>query len=132
MRPRASPLGVLACAVLMGASAVAQTPSVSSVERGRALLANRTESGCVLCHVVPGLPAGGQLGPPLTGLGRLGGAEELRQRIADARRFNSQTIMPAYLSTDGLQDVAAAYRGQSVLTAQGLDDIVAYLMVMAR
>jgi hypothetical protein len=40
--------------------------------------------------------------------------------------------MPAYLSTDGLQDVAAAYRGQSVLTAQGLDDIVAYLMVMAR
>jgi sulfur-oxidizing protein SoxX len=129
MRSWASPLGALACAGLVSATAVAQT--VGSVERGRALLANRTESGCVLCHQVPGLPAGGELGPPLTGLARLGGAQMLRERIADARRFNPQTIMPPYLSTDGLQDVAAAYRGQTVLTAQGLDDIVAYLMRMA-
>ncbi len=129
MRSWASPLGALACAGLMSATALAQT--VGSVERGRALLANRTESGCVLCHQVPGLPAGGELGPPLTGLARLGGAQMLRERIADARRFNPQTIMPPYLSTDGLQDVAAAYRGQTVLTAQGLDDIVAYLMRMA-
>ena len=129
MRSWASPLGALACAGLMSATALAQT--VGSVERGRALLANRTESGCVLCHQVPGLPAGGELGPPLTGLARLGGAQMLRERIADARRFNPQTIMPPYLSTDGLQDVAAAYRGQTVLTPQGLDDIVAYLMRMA-
>ena len=129
MRSWASPLGALACAGLVSATAVAQT--VGSVERGRALLANRTESGCVLCHQVPGLPAGGELGPPLTGLARLGGAQMLRERIADARRFNPQSIMPPYLSTDGLQDVAAAYRGQTVLTAQGLDDIVAYLMRMA-
>jgi sulfur-oxidizing protein SoxX len=129
MRSWASPLGALACAGLVSATAVAQT--VGSVERGRALLANRTESGCVLCHQVPGLPAGGELGPPLTGLARLGGAQMLRERIADARRFNPQTIMPPYLSTDGLQDVAAAYRGQTVLTPQGLDDIVAYLMQMA-
>jgi L-cysteine S-thiosulfotransferase len=129
MRSWASPLGALACAGLVSATAVAQT--VGSVERGRVLLANRTESGCVLCHQVPGLPAGGELGPPLTGLARLGGAQMLRERIADARRFNPQTIMPPYLSTDGLQDVAAAYRGQTVLTPQGLDDIVAYLMRMA-
>ncbi len=131
IKPAAS-LGALACAGLMAASSAAQTPAVGSVERGRALLANRAETGCVLCHLVPGLPAGGELGPPLSGLSRLGGTEALRQRIADARRFNPQTIMPPYLSTDGLQEVAASYRGQSVLTAQGLDDIVAYLMVMAR
>jgi sulfur-oxidizing protein SoxX len=65
-------------------------------------------------------------------LSRFGGAEGLRQRIADARRFNPYTIMPPYLSTEGLQEVAAAYRGQTVLTPQGLDDIVAYLMLMAR
>jgi sulfur-oxidizing protein SoxX len=132
IKPAAS-LGALACAGLVAAAAAAaQSPPVGSVERGRALLANRAETGCVLCHLVPGLSAGGQLGPPLTGLSRLGGAEQLRQRIADARHFNPQTIMPPYLSTDGLQDVAAGYRGQSVLTPQGLDDIVAYLMLMAR
>ncbi len=130
MKAWASPLGALACAGLMTATAVAQT--AGSVERGRALLANRAESGCVLCHQVPGLSAGGDLGPPLSGLSRFGGAEGLRQRIADARRFNPQTIMPPYLSTDGLQEVAAAYRGQTVLTPQGLDDIVAYLMTVAR
>jgi sulfur-oxidizing protein SoxX len=130
MKAWASPLGAVACAGLMTAAATAQT--AGRVESGRALLANRAETGCVLCHQVPGLSAGGDLGPPLVGLSRLGGAEALRQRIADARRFNPQTIMPPYLSTEGLQEVAAAHRGQTVLTPQGLDDIVAYLMQVAR
>ena len=129
----AAPLGALAC-VLIG-SAAAQTPlpaaAPGSVERGRLLLANRSESGCVLCHVVPGLPAGGELGPSLVGIGQRSTAEQLRRRIADARVFNPSTIMPVYFSIEGLQGVASAYRGQTVLSAQGLDDIVAYLLSTA-
>jgi sulfur-oxidizing protein SoxX len=101
------------------------------VERGRLLLANRSESGCVLCHMVPGLPAGGELGPSLVGIGQRSTAEQLRRRIADARLFNPATIMPVYFSTEGLQGVASAYKGQTVLSAQGLDDIVAYLLSVA-
>ncbi|MFM8770268.1 MAG: hypothetical protein ACKOD9_21775, partial [Rubrivivax sp.] len=41
-------------------------PEKASAERGRALLLQRHETGCILCHKVPGLPQGGQLGPPLT------------------------------------------------------------------
>lgn len=130
MRRWAAPLGVLACALLSTAAAQDLSPPAGggSVERGRLLLANRSESGCVLCHVVPGLPAGGELGPALTGLAQRSTAEQLRRRIADARVFNPATIMPAYFSTEGLQGVAAAYRGQTVLSAQGLEDIVAYLL----
>ena len=40
--------------------------------------------------------------------------------------------MPVYFSTEGLQGVASAYKGQTVLSAQGLDDIVAYLRSVAR
>jgi len=132
----AAPLGALACALLGTAAAQSLPPpsaaGIGSVERGRLLLANRSESGCVLCHMVPGLPAGGELGPSLVGIGQRSTAEQLRRRIADARLFNPATIMPAYFSTEGLQGVASAYKGQTVLSAQGLDDIVAYLLSVAR
>jgi sulfur-oxidizing protein SoxX len=108
---------------LAGCAAWAQ----ASPERGRALLLQRQDTGCVLCHQIPGLPAGGVLGPTLQGLAERSTPAQARERIADARRFNPQTIMPPYLSTEGLHRVAAAYRGQSVLTPQAVDDIVSYL-----
>jgi sulfur-oxidizing protein SoxX len=113
-------------------SAVAAATATASVERGRALLANRQDSGCILCHTVPGLAAGGDIGPPLAGLAGRASAEQIRQRIADARTRNPATVMPAYFSTEGLQRVASAYAGQTVLSAQGLEDIVAYLLANTR
>ena len=106
--------------------------ATASVERGSALLANRQDSGCILCHTVPGMAAGGDLGPPLAGLAGRADVAQIRQRIADARRLNPETIMPAYYSTQGLQRVAGAYKGQTVLTGQGLEDIVAYLLANTR
>lgn len=108
---------------LAGCAAWAQ----ASPERGRALLLQRQDTGCVLCHQIPGLPAGGALGPTLQGLAERSTPAQARERIADARRFNPQTIMPPYLSTEGLHHVAAAHRGQTVLTPQAVDDIVSYL-----
>ena len=105
--------------------------------RGRALLLDRQESGCILCHVLPGLPqggaggvggAGGTIGPALSGLGQRYTRDDLRLRIADARRTNPDTIMPPYFSTEGLHNVARAQAGKTVLSEQGLADIVAYLL----
>jgi sulfur-oxidizing protein SoxX len=116
----------------------AQTPmhapeplSLASAERGKALLLQRQDSGCVLCHQVQGLPAGGALGPSLIGLAERSTKAQARERIADARRFNPQTIMPAYFSTDGLNKVASPYKGQTILTAQGMEDILNYLFLPA-
>ena len=115
--------------------AVAQTPEApqaGSPERGKALLLQRQDSGCVLCHQVQGLPVGGALGPSLVGLAERSTKTQARERIADARRFNPQTIMPAYLSTDGLNKVANPYKGQTILTAQGLEDILSYLFLPSK
>jgi sulfur-oxidizing protein SoxX len=51
----------------------------------------------------------------------------LRQRIADSGRLNPGSIMPAYYRTEGLARVAAAYQGKPVLSAQQVEDVVAFL-----
>ena len=105
--------------------------------RGRALLLDRQETGCILCHVLPGLQqggaggvggAGGTIGPALSGLGQRYTRDDLTLRIADARRTNPDTIMPPYFSTEGLHNVARAQAGKTVLSEQALADIVAYLL----
>ena len=108
--------------------------------RGRALLLDRQETGCILCHVLPGLQpggaggaggvgsVGGNIGPELSGLGQRYSRDDLRLRIADARRFNPDTVMPPYISTEGLHNVARAHAGKAVLSEQSLADIVAYLL----
>ena len=115
-------------AVLLIASLTSPAMAAGDAERGRALLLQRHETGCILCHMVPGLALGGAIGPPLLDIAKRLDADALRARIADARRFNPDTVMPPTRSTVGLHNVAAPYAGRSLLTEQALDDIVAYLM----
>ena len=115
-------------AVVLIALLTSPAMAAGDAERGRALLLQRHETGCILCHVVPGLALGGAIGPPLLDIAKRLDADALRARIADARRFNPDTVMPPTRSTVGLHNVAAPFAGRSLLTAQALDDIVAYLM----
>lgn len=103
-------------------------------ERGRLLLADRTQSLCLLCHALTaaGDPNQGNLAPPLDGLAARFDANALRERIADLRRFKPATVMPPFRSTEGLRDVAPAWAGRPALTAQQLDDLVAYLGTLAK
>jgi L-cysteine S-thiosulfotransferase len=97
--------------------------------RGAAIVASRSQGLCVLCHQVPGVPAvhGGTIGPPLAGVATRLSAAELRERLIAPERFNPQTVMPAYVRSEGLAQVTAARRGQALLSAQQIDDVVAYL-----
>lgn len=109
--------------------ALGQTTDLSdAAQRGQQLLLQRQESGCVLCHRIPGLPVGGDIGPSLHGLAERANAQAVRERVVDPRRFNPMTIMPPYLSLTGLHNVARAYQDKTILSEQGLDDILAYLM----
>jgi len=105
-----------------------KSAATANVERGRKLLISRQETGCVLCHRIPGMKEGGEMGPGLNGLSQRMSADQIRQRIADWRAVNPQTFMPAYFSSKGLHNVAKPLVGKTVLTEQGLEDIVAYLL----
>ena len=101
--------------------------AVGDAVRGRAVAVNREQSGCVLCHAIPGEKVTGNIGPPLAGVGARLTVPQLRLRMVDSTQINPQSPMPAYYRVDGLTQVAAAYRGKPVLNAQEIEDVVAWL-----
>lgn len=98
--------------------------------RGRSIVVNRDQGGCTLCHEVPGETRFGNIAPSLAGVGAKLSPGQLRLRVADSTRVNPDTPMPAYYRTEGLRQVAAAYRGKPVLSAQQVEDVVAYLATL--
>jgi sulfur-oxidizing protein SoxX len=100
--------------------------------RGRAIVANHNLGLCLLCHSGP-FPEDkfqGTIAPDLAGAGARWSEGQLRLRIVDASKFNPQTIMPPFYRVDHLTRVAPAFRGQPVLTAVEVEDVVAYLMTL--
>jgi L-cysteine S-thiosulfotransferase len=96
--------------------------------RGRALILNRT-STCILCHSGP-FPEEkfqGDLAPGLAGAGSRWSEGQLRLRLVDASRLNAATIMPSYYRVDGLNRTGPAWRGKPILSAEQIEDMVAYL-----
>jgi sulfur-oxidizing protein SoxX len=99
------------------------------VARGRAIVTDRQQGLCVLCHSGPFPEAAfqGNLAPSLAGAGARWSAGQLRLRIVDASRLNPNTIMPPYYRIDGLTRVAPSYAGKPILSAQQIEDVVAFL-----
>ena len=100
--------------------------------RGRAIVANRSVGLCLLCHSgpIPEERFQGTLAPSLAGAGARWSASQLRLRIADGARLNPDTIMPPYYRVEGLDRVAPGFRGKPILTAEQIEDVVAYLMTL--
>jgi sulfur-oxidizing protein SoxX len=100
--------------------------------RGEKIVTNRQVGLCLLCHSGP-YPQDrfqGTLAPDLKAAGSRWTEGQLRLRIVDAARFNPATIMPAYYRVDGLDRVAPGFRGKPILTAEQIEDVVAYLMTL--
>lgn len=152
MRPSTVPARMVA-ALALGVAGVAATPAQEALRpyvvvgdaipssltgargdpaRGRAIVTNRQVGLCLLCHAgpFPEQRLQGTIAPDLAGAGARWSEGQLRLRIVDARRLDPDSIMPPNYRIEGLTRVAAAFRGRPVLTAEQIEDVVAFLATL--
>ena len=102
-------------------------------ERGARIASDQHAGNCYACHVLP-LDAGefyGNLGPPLAGIASRQSVGMIRLHVVDQTRFNPETVMPGYYRRfEQLNRVAEKFRGQTYLTAQQIEDVVAWLATL--
>ncbi len=96
---------------------------------GEALFISRDGGHCVLCHQVSGLDAEfqGDVGPALTGIGSRLSPGQIRLRVVDYEQVQAGVLMPSYYRTHDLYQVASVNDRQPILSAEEVEDLVAYL-----
>lgn len=100
--------------------------------KGRTLVTSRQTGLCILCHTGP-FPEErfqGNLAPELKLSVTNLSAAQLRARLVDPSKTSANTIMPSYFRIDHLQRVAPQFAGKTVLSAQEIEDVIAYLLTI--
>lgn len=137
-------MGVLAAVALATAvnftvvgDGIAQplTATPGDAVAGRAIVVNRQLGLCLLCHSgpferTPDERAQGNLAGSLAGAGSRFTVAQLRLRVADAKRLNPGSLMPAFHRVVDGTRVGAAWQGKPVLSAQQVEDVVAFLQTL--
>ncbi len=100
--------------------------------RGKAVVIDRDSGNCLACHrmPIPDEPMQGTIAPPLHGVGSRLSEGQLRLRVVNEQRINPNTIMPALYKRPGEYHRPHPAYKTTVLTAQEVEDVVAYLMTL--
>jgi sulfur-oxidizing protein SoxX len=123
-----------------GEVTVALTSVPGDAERGQEIFTNRGKGNCVACHTAAQLahvPFHGEVGPELTWTGEARSAEELRGIVVNSKMMFEGTVMPAFYKTSGFIRPGDGYTGKAapadlapILTAQEVEDVVAFLLTL--
>jgi L-cysteine S-thiosulfotransferase len=103
-------------------------------KNGERVVLERHLGNCLSCHEISALRREefhGEIGPSLDGVARRWDAATLRMIVVNAKKvFGQETAMPAFYRVDGLNRVRPEFVGKPILTAQQVEDVVAYLGTM--
>jgi sulfur-oxidizing protein SoxX len=116
-----------------GAVAASVSGAAGDATVGREVFANRKLGNCLACHVnseIPELSFHGEVGPPLDGAGSRWSEAELRGIVANSKQMFEGTIMPGFYVDSGYFRPLKGFEGTSILTAQQVEDVVAYLQTL--
>ncbi|MBN9672569.1 sulfur oxidation c-type cytochrome SoxX [Roseibium aggregatum] len=101
---------------------------------GRETFADRKKGNCLACHANADLNDQlfhGEVGPVLDGAADRWEEAQLRAIIVNSKDvFGEQTIMPGFYTMKVGINVAEDHAGKTILSAQEVEDIVAYLMTL--
>lgn len=101
---------------------------------GRKFFADRRLGNCLACHTNSDMSEQlfhGDVGPSLDGVGERWSPEELRAIVVNSKAvFGEQTVMPGFYSLNVGKNVAEKFQGKTILTAEQVESIVAYLATL--
>lgn len=100
--------------------------------KGREVAIDRKKGNCLACHILP-IPEQsfhGETGPDLNGVADRYEIGELRLRVVNPKVINPGTMMPAFYRSDGFHRVSKKFEGKTILSAQEVEDLLAYLMTL--
>jgi L-cysteine S-thiosulfotransferase len=104
-----------------------------NAENGRKVAIDRSKGNCLACHKMP-IPEEdfhGELGPSLEKVAKKFNEGKIRFRIINIQAINPRSLMPPfYKKPEQLNRVVEQYQGRTILTAQEVEDVVAYLTTL--
>ncbi|WP_299558193.1 sulfur oxidation c-type cytochrome SoxX [uncultured Sulfitobacter sp.] len=123
-----------------GAVEQSLTGASGDAARGREIVGDKGTGNCVACHQVTDLadvPWHGEIGPMLDGTGARWSEAELRGIVSNAKMMFEGTMMPSFYKTEGFIRPGDGYTGKApegeiepILSAQQIEDVVAYLVTL--
>lgn len=116
-----------------GAVAVSLTGQAGDPVAGADTFKNRKLGNCLACHINSDMedqPFHGEVGPPLDGAADRWTEAELRGIVTNSKMTFEGTIMPAFYIDAGYSRALKKFQGKSVMSAQQVEDVVAYLMTL--
>ena len=122
-----------------GAVEMSLTGQAGNPAEGRIVM-NKGAGNCIACHSVSDLndlPFHGEIGPMLDGVGDRWSEAELRGIVSNAKEMFPDSMMPSFYRTTGFIRPGNGFTGKAaegvlepLLTAQQIEDVVAYLLTL--
>lgn len=116
-----------------GAIAASLTGRPGDAQKGRQVVVGRQLGNCLACHAISALdsqPFHGNVAPSLDGVAGRMSEGEMRLRIVDGTKVNPDTMMPPFYRADGLNRVMKRFEGKTILSAEQIEDVVAFLKTL--
>ncbi|OUS07128.1 sulfur oxidation c-type cytochrome SoxX [Rhodobacterales bacterium 52_120_T64] len=116
-----------------GAVAASLTGVAGDAASGRKLFANRKLGNCLACHQNDDYleqSFHGEVGPPLNGVADRWSESELRGIVSNSKVTFEGTIMPSFYRTSGFYRNMEKFEGKPILSAQDVEDVIAYLLTL--
>ena len=116
-----------------GAIGVTLTAQAGDPAAGRKVFMTRKPGNCLACHANEDMSDQsfhGEVGPALDGVADRWEAAELRGIVVNSKVMFEGTIMPAFYKDAGFERNLKNFQGKSILNAQQVEDVVAYLLTL--
>ena len=110
------------------------TGSAGDAAAGRDVYKGRKAGNCLACHANSDMASEqfhGEIGPAMDGVADRYTTGELRAILVNSKAvFGDQTIMPGFYRDHEPARTAKKFKGKTILTAEQVEDVIAYLKTL--